>query len=264
MIRITIDQTPGLSQWRHAARYGIANNIAPDHIIWSSGDAPQTDLFSSAPATFDMNAHTTTPLNVSKHFVELAEVVICHTDIKRFDILYRILWRLTFENKSLLHIKTDADIMAARKMSKAVCRDTYKIKAFLRFREIEKDGQSCFVAWYEPEHYTLKRVLPFFKTRFRNMNWFILTPYLSAHWHDKKISFHKNPRRDLIPDEDKFEDFWLTYYASIFNPARTKQKAMLTQMPKKYWKNMPETQLIDDMIKTSEARTKDMIQKSRT
>ena len=37
---------------------------------------------------------------------------------------------------------------------------------------------------------------------------------------------------------------WKTYYASIFNPARVKVKAMTKEMPKKYWRNMPETALI--------------------
>ncbi|MGO7668145.1 DUF4130 domain-containing protein, partial [Rhizobium ruizarguesonis] len=31
-----------------------------------------------------------------------------------------------------------------------------------------------------------------------------------------------------------FDDLWRTYYASIFNPARLKLKAMQAEMPKKY------------------------------
>jgi hypothetical protein len=34
---------------------------------------------------------------------------------------------------------------------------------------------------------------------------------------------------------------------------------MLSSMPKKYWKNMPETALIDDMIRNSDARARKMI-----
>ena len=37
---------------------------------------------------------------------------------------------------------------------------------------------------------------------------------------------------------------------------------MLNQMPKKYWKTMPETVLIKDMIDTAEQKTREMIQKS--
>lgn len=63
----------------------------------------------------------------------------------------------------------------------------------------------------------------------------------------------------MVPDDDHIEKYWLTYYANIFNPARIKKDAMLSSMPKKYWKNMPETSLIDEMIKQSDARARKMI-----
>ncbi|MEV9012116.1 DUF4130 domain-containing protein, partial [Klebsiella pneumoniae] len=47
---------------------------------------------------------------------------------------------------------------------------------------------------------------------------------------------------------------WLTYYASIFNPARGKVKAMQAEMPKKYWKNLPEAALIADLLAQAPAR----------
>ena len=47
---------------------------------------------------------------------------------------------------------------------------------------------------------------------------------------------------------------WKTYYASIFNPARVKIGAMLKEMPKKYWKNMPETALVGELVKGAQAR----------
>lgn len=50
------------------------------------------------------------------------------------------------------------------------------------------------------------------------------------------------------PDGDPTEEVWKTYYASIFNPARVKIGAMLKEMPKKYWKNMPETALVPGLL----------------
>ena len=52
---------------------------------------------------------------------------------------------------------------------------------------------------------------------------------------------------------------WKTYYASIFNPARVKIGAMLKEMPKKYWKNMPETALVPGLIAGAQARESGMI-----
>ena len=189
----------------------------------------------------------------------MCETALCHTDPNRFSLCYRILWRLVFENKTLLSHKTDDDIIKLHALVKAVRRDAYKITAFLRFREISFNGTEHFVAWYEPEHYTLELKLDFFKTRFKNMRWSILTPYRAAHWHEGKLTLEDNPDPNIVPKDDKVEQYWLTYYANIFNPARPKKNAMLSQMPKKYWKNMPETALIQDLLKTSESRARNMI-----
>ncbi|WP_332810851.1 UdgX family uracil-DNA binding protein, partial [Sphingomonas sp.] len=64
------------------------------------------------------------------------------------------------------------------------------------------------------------------------------------------------------PDGDPIEETWKTYYASIFNPARVKVKAMTKEMPKKYWKNMPETALVGELIAGAQAREAEMVGKS--
>ena len=50
----------------------------------------------------------------------------------------------------------------------------------------------------------------------------------------------------------------IEYYRNIFNPARLKVKAMQAEMPKKYWKNLPEAAAIPEMIATAEARARAM------
>jgi DNA polymerase len=50
-------------------------------------------------------------------------------------------------------------------------------------------------------------------------------------------------QRGDAPGEDPVEAIW-HYYAAIFNPARLMTGAMMKEMPRKYWKNMPETALI--------------------
>ncbi|WP_333973637.1 TIGR03915 family putative DNA repair protein, partial [Alteromonas mediterranea] len=166
---------------------------------------------------------------------------------------------VTFENKNLVRLKTDDDILQLMALAKAVKRDAYKMSAFLRFREVNLGGNEHFIAWYEPEHFSLELKLDFFQTRFKNMRWSILTPYRAAHWDTETLILEDNPCSSVLPDNDHIEKYWLTYYANIFNPARIKKDAMLSSMPKKYWKNMPETSLIDDMIKQSDTRARKMI-----
>ncbi len=76
--------------------------------------------------------------------------------------------------------------------------------------------------------------------RFTGMRWSILTPDASAFWDRETLRFGPGAAKADVPDEDRLEEHWRTYYASIFNPARLKVDAMQKEMPKKYWKNLPE------------------------
>lgn len=57
----------------------------------------------------------------------------------------------------------------------------------------------------------------------------------------------------VIP-EDATEGLWRTCYASIFNPARQMVDAMTSKMPRKYWKNLPEADLIPGLNRSANAR----------
>ncbi|MEM8754303.1 MAG: UdgX family uracil-DNA binding protein, partial [Pseudomonadota bacterium] len=51
---------------------------------------------------------------------------------------------------------------------------------------------------------------------------------------------------------------WRTYYASIFNPSRLMTKAMRAEMPRKFWRNLPEASLIPELVRTAPARAQAM------
>jgi DNA polymerase len=96
------------------------------------------------------------------------------------------------------------------------------------------------------------------------MRWSILTPRLSIHWDGEVLTESPGATRADAPDGDPVEAVWKTYYASIFNPARVKVKAMTKEMPKKYWKNMPETALIGELLAGAQKREAAMIETSRS
>ena len=66
------------------------------------------------------------------------------------------------------------------------------------------------------------------------------------------------------PSEDVFETYWRTYFANIFNPARLKVQAMKSEMPMKYWKNLPEAELIPQLIQSARPRMAAMIEAEPT
>jgi DNA polymerase len=128
-----------------------------------------------------------------------------------------------------------------------------------------EDGEATrYVAWFEPDHHIVRSNAGFFGRRFAGMRWSILTPEVSIHWDGKTLSEGPGATRSDAPNGDPVEEVWKTYYASIFNPARVKVKAMTKEMPKKYWKNMPETALVSELIAGAQAREAGMVEASRS
>jgi DNA polymerase len=52
------------------------------------------------------------------------------------------------------------------------------------------------------------------------------------------------------------------YHANIFNPTRVKVHAMQAQVPKEYWRNLPEATLIPTLLRDAPQRVKTMTKKS--
>jgi uracil-DNA glycosylase len=243
--------------WRDAARALALARVPPSEVTWSVG-APQ-DLFGNE-AVFAAEGPA---FSVPRPFVELARSVICHTDPERFSLLYALLLRLRSQPKAMGD-HADPLVQRLERMAKEVRRDMHKMHAFVRFREVRADGGTRYVAWFEPEHHIVRSNAGFFVRRFNGMDWSILTPELSVHWDGRELSFTSGATRADAPDGDPVEETWKTYYASIFNPARVKIKAMTKEMPKKYWKNMPETALVGELIAGAQAREARMVETSRT
>lgn len=255
MVRHRAQVEPGwdLDAWRRLARIGLCAGIAPEDIDWD-GDA-QTVLL-PAPDLADAPAIRSAPQVPSALFA-LAGAVLCHRDPQRHALLYRIAWRIARGEKHLLDRITDPDVRRAAELAKAVGRDTHKMKAFVRFREVPGDDDA-FIAWFEPAHWIVDRVAPFFARRFAGMRWAILTPYRSALWDGSALSFAAGAQRGDAPADDAREDLWRTYYANIFNPARLNPRMMRQEMPQKYWKHLPETRVLPTLIRTAGERVREM------
>jgi DNA polymerase len=254
MYLATLAHPADLDGFRRAARVALALGIAPAELEWSvEGEADGLGLASPLPGMADPPAP-----RVPRRFVELAELAICNCGPARFGLLHSVLVRLQAAPR-LLEDRSDPEVDALAEMAKAVSRDRHKMRAFLRFREIEDEGGKHYVAWFEPTHHILRLNIGFFIRRFASQRWTILTPELSAHWDGEAVHWLPGAVKEDAPAEDPVEAIWKTYYAATFNPARLKVKAMQAEMPKKYWRNLPEAELIPDLIAKAEARTVEMI-----
>lgn len=252
---------PNFAAWKKLARQALANDLAPENIIWEElgSDQPALAMFDEREAESD---GSDTRFRVPKSFVESAMRVACHRDPKRWPLLYRLLWRLTHGEPRLLEIVVDPDVHEFMRMEKTVRHEVHKMRAFVRFRMIEHDGATWHVAWFEPEHHIVELNATFFRDRFANMRWSILTPERCVHWDGKDFTFTLGVPKSEAPSQDAMEELWRTYYGNIFNPARVKTKAMRKEMPKRYWKNLPETGIIPALLKEAPARVEKMLRQS--
>ena len=259
MHHITLESETDFDGWRKAARALALNDVKPSDVTWRVAD--------DAPELFEPTAPPLEPpsgtFNVPARFVELAEVAILHRNPERFALLYRLLWRLR-SNHDLLDIATDPDVAEVAAMAKAVRRDEHKMHAFVRFREVGREQNSHFVAWFESEHHIVELAAPFFARRFADMPWSILTPDACAHWDGHAVSITPGVAKSEAPTADRLEETWRRYYASIFNPARLKVQAMQKEMPRKYWRNLPEASLIKPLIESAERTASTMIANAAT
>lgn len=256
---ILADVRPGWDSeaWRKAARAALCADVAPEHLTWSEEARPG---LLAGQDVFSLPVIRAAP-RVSAEFISLANAVVCHREAQRHALLYRMLWRIAAGETQLLERATDPDVHRARELEKSVRRDNHKMKAFVRFREIP-GTPDAFVAWFEPQHYIVDRVAPFFARRFAGMRWAILTPYRSAHWDGEALRFGPGGTRADAPADDAQEDLWRIYYANIFNPARINPRMMRQEMPQKYWKLLPEAQLLPDLIRDAGQRVRDMAERA--
>jgi probable DNA metabolism protein len=252
---------PTFGGWQRAARAALLAETPPDAILWQElgGDQPLLDLADEPEPAQPARSSVRVP----KKFMEIATRVSCHADPGRWALLYRVLWRLTHGEHELLALVVDPDVHALARMDKAIRHDVHKMRAFVRFRVVEHGGGPWYVAWFEPEHRIVELNAPFFVDRFAQMRWSILTPDRCAHWDGTELAFTAGVPKSEAPGEDAIEPLWQEYYAHIFNPARVKVHAMQKEMPKRYWKNLPEAQLIPELLREAPARVSSMMVKSR-
>ena len=261
---IRVRVAPNFAAWRGLARAAVAKQIQPGHIDFQDDLQPASaELFApSADETADLlhDVPAATP-HVPKSFLQKATVASYHRDPQRWNLLYRLLWRLQ-TSRDLMKLQVDADVNALLKLEQQVRRDEHKMHAFVRFRRVEdSDGTEHFIAWYEPQHHILELAAPFFSERFAIMRWSILTPDGSVAWtpETKQLQYGPAVSREHAPTGDELEALWKSYYGNIFNPARLNPNAMRGHMPVRYWANLPEVDLLPELMATAATRVEGMV-----
>ncbi len=253
--RIALKQGADLDGFRLATRRLVAAGIAPHDVVWCAEDTPV--LFPPQAA------EEASPIALPRRVAELIEVVVCHRDPERYALLYELVWRVLQGERALLEMQADPLVHRLELMQKAVHREVHRMHAFVRFRRTKSrpNGPDHFVAWFEPDHFIIEAAAPFFVDRFRSQIWSILTPFGSLHWDREELRVGPAARREDAPDGDGFEAGWRSYYESTFNPARANPAVMRAHMPTRYWRNLPESAAIAELLRAAPARATAMIER---
>jgi DNA polymerase len=322
-----IPTDPSFDAWRPIARDALQAGFLPAQLDFQDTSAPTPLSLALEPDEPPAGPPIPHP-NVSKAFLGAAKLAAVHRDPQRWNLLYRILFRLQ-SDRHLLQLETDDDVLQLTRLEAQVRRDLHKMHAFVRFRKVleandpserpvvldepiplsldpnpdphahhlvletptpfgplKTELESCppeeftpdgalsslrsdcehFIAWYQPDHRILPLAAPFFAERFAIMRWTILTPDDSVSWDPiaMRLVFGPGVPRESAPPEDELESLWRSYYASIFNPARVNPSAMRSEMPVRYWKNLPEVTLLPTLITQSKARVETMVAKQQS
>ena len=127
-----------------------------------------------------------------------------------------------------------------------------EVSTFAQWREAARGllraGAPRFVAWFEPRHDVLPQVAEHFISRMGKVSWMIATPDASVLW-DGTTLHNCGPLMSSAADlDDSGEALWLTYYRSIFNPARLNTSVMQSHIPSRFWKNLPEGALVPSLV----------------
>jgi DNA polymerase len=246
------------SSWRDAVRALIAASVAPADVTFRDlCEGP--GLFSDAPLP-ESNGRQ---FAVDREFLTAAEIASYHRRTDKWQLMYRILWRLIHGERRLMRIESDPEVRELCHLGQHVRRDAHKMKAFVRFRRVVHNDEEHFIAWHRPDHRVVRLTAPFFARRFPKMNWTILTPDESVHWDRHELRFGPGVPASAAPEVDALEDLWRAYYRATFNPARIKLAMMRREMPVRYWPTLPETSIIGDLLHEAPRRVAEMIDRTK-
>lgn len=192
MHMIRLSSVNDLDEWRAAARALLLAAVPPEEVTWVDPAQPH-DLFDHPeppPAVTRRKVGV-----VPKRFLAWAAAAICHKDPDRFALLYSLLWRLQ-KDRTILFKRDDTDVGKLHRRVEAVMAETKRMKEQLLFRRaVAADGHKGVAAWFEPRHYVLERVAPHFVRENGREEWVIATPYRTAFWDRRALSF--GPGRNL-------------------------------------------------------------------
>jgi uracil-DNA glycosylase len=181
-MRVDLAGPIDVGDFRSQANALLAHQVAPSEIEWhplapvvhcekfrghdQAGPLPPSALHSIVP----------------RSFMRLTELVVLHRDPERFELMYRLLWRLVHEPE-LAGATGDRDMAMAQSMAQAVRRDVLKVRKSVRLRPLQPHaGVAMEVAWCDPQHQVTELVAEWLARQHPTPPWLLASPDRCVLW----------------------------------------------------------------------------------
>ena len=133
-------------------------------------------------------------------------------------------------------------IASIRKAAKSVGREVHRMKEFVRFEQVG----DLYFAKITPFFDVLPLVVPHFRNRFSDQKWVLYDPQrLYGFAYDLQSVTHFTPADKHFGITqavayESYETLWRTYFQHINIKERKNQRYQMRNLPKRYWKYLPE------------------------
>jgi len=222
MRRIALHSETDWDGWRAATRALVLAGASPDEVQWRVAPKGAHEL-PEADGSF----------GISRALVALAGLAIQARDPRRFEVLYRVVWR-AHNGARVLDEREDPDARMAQGMALAVRAEQHRMRTQLRYLSVHERGGTRHVGWYRPAHYVLEADAQLLARRFSGLAVSVLTPEGSAHWDQDGLRFGPGVDPASVPDDDGLAAYWRAYGGEVLGAAQ-------------HGSSIPEAELLGDV-----------------
>ena len=178
--------------------------------------------------------------NISEEFYYDIKIAF-KSDYKNKDTIIARLIKLSFLKGEKITKSTNKYAIAFNKMVKNYGREAHAFKGLLRFKEIQ---EGFLFGQYESHNDILEDLSRHFLQRMPKEKFVIYDKNRNKAFVSIYGNFEVVEILNLDIKESKKEEFfqnlWIGFYDAIAIKERKNKKLMIENMPKKYWKNLPE------------------------
>lgn len=198
---------PAFLAWLRAARFLLQQGVEPSDVEWI-----ETDSAAQATPVPDLG-----PMRFNDTFLALARLASFHRSTERWNILYRVLWRLTHGQSRLLNELLDPDVNRLHGMARDVEKEARHLVATAHFIPVDAECGTVQIGWFIPKHHSVEIAAPTLARQIGDQNWSLLTPDRCAHWNGRQLVFSPGEKLIGAGSPRQLERIWSARHAYRFD-----------------------------------------------